>query len=309
MIETNLLRCPACRSQLKESGDQLSCQSFLCRKSYPRTEAGSPVLLNEKKSLFSIETAAAQRTPPKAGLLKRFLRLFIPSIGHNPRAGERFRKLSELLLAASPKPRVLVIGGEAEGKGFSALSRKIERVETDVLQGERTELICDAHDLPFQDASFDGVIIQAVLEHVLDPQRCVDELHRVLKPGGLVYAETPFMQQVHMGRHDFTRFTHLGHRRLFRRFTEIESGAACGPGTALAWAYTYFLLSFTESRQNAKWVRLFAHFTSFFWKYFDLVLEKKGPALDAASGLYFLGRSSETELSDKELIALYRGLG
>ena len=33
------------------------------------------------------------------------------------------------------------------------------------------------------DAGVDAVIAQAVLEHVLDPHRCVEEIHRVLKPG------------------------------------------------------------------------------------------------------------------------------
>ena len=34
--------------------------------------------------------------------------------------------------------------------------------------------------------SFDGVMIQAVLEHVLEPTRVVAEIHRVLKPDGLL---------------------------------------------------------------------------------------------------------------------------
>ena len=55
----------------------------------------------------------------------------------------------------------------------------------------------------------------------------------VYKDDGLVYADTPFMQQVHMGRYDFTRFTYLGHRRLFRKFEEIDSGAVSGPAMAL----------------------------------------------------------------------------
>ena len=84
----------------------------------------------------------------------------------------------------------------------------IELVETDVSFGPRTALICDAHNIPFAEGSFDGVVAQAVLEHVLDPYSCVAEIYRVLKPAGLVYVETPFMQQVHMGRYDFTRFTH-----------------------------------------------------------------------------------------------------
>jgi len=81
------------------------------------------------------------------------------------------------------------------------------------------------HTIFFDASSFDGVIIQAVLEHVVEPNHCVEEIHRVLKENGLVYSETPFMQQVHLGRYDFTRFTHLGHRRLFRKFKEICGGA------------------------------------------------------------------------------------
>ncbi len=61
------------------------------------------------------------------------------------------------------------------------------------------------------------------------------EIHRVLRPGGIVYADTPFLQQVHEGAYDFTRFTDSGHRFLFRRFERIDSGsvAGCGHGAAL----------------------------------------------------------------------------
>ena len=82
------------------------------------------------------------------------------------------------------------------------------------------------------DDSCDAVVVQAVLEHVLDPQVVVDEINRVLKPGGLVYAETPFMQQVHAGRYDFSRYSDAGHRWLFRQFEEVDRGlsAALGDG-------------------------------------------------------------------------------
>src|SRR5262249_2087721 len=155
--------------------------------------------------------------------------------------------------------------------------------ETDLLFGPRTALVCDAHDIPFQNDSFDGVIIQAVLEHVVDPHRCVAEIHRVLKPSGIVYAETPFMQQVHEGRYDFTRFTHLGHRYLFKAFAEIDSGAACGPGMALAWSYNYFLLSLSSSPQVRNLLRLFGRFTSFYLRFIDSYLAKRPGVFDAAS--------------------------
>jgi ubiquinone/menaquinone biosynthesis C-methylase UbiE len=183
----------------------------------------------------------------------------------------------------------------------------LELVESDVSFGPRTMLICDAHDIPFADESFDAVIAQAVLEHVADPYRCMEEIHRVLKGQGLVYVETPFMVQVHLAPHDFTRFTHLGLRRLCRNFDELESGANSGPGMALAWAYQHFLLSFATSKTLRRMLAIFAKLTSFYLKYLDYYLIDKPGTLDAAAGYYFLGRKGGRVLSDRELIRLYRG--
>ena len=180
-------------------------------------------------------------------------------------------------------------------------------VETDVAFGPRTNLICDAHDIPFQDSSFDAVIIQAVLEHVADPYRCVEEIYRVLNDGGYVFADTPFMQQVHMRQYDFTRFTFLGHRRLFRRFEELYSGVSGGPGMAFSWSYQYFLLSFASSPSFRKFIIFFSNLTSFFLKYFDYFLIKKDGAVDAASSFYFIGKKSNLVLSDRELVKQYKG--
>ena len=62
----------------------------------------------------------------------------------------------------------------------------LDLFETEVSFGTCTVPICDAHDIPFENKFFDGVIIQAVLEHVVDPYRCVEKIHRVLKVKGLV---------------------------------------------------------------------------------------------------------------------------
>ena len=47
------------------------------------------------------------------------------------------------------------------------------------------ERICaDAQYLPFKSNIFDSVICSEVLEHLVDPAKCVEDVHRILKPGG-----------------------------------------------------------------------------------------------------------------------------
>jgi uncharacterized protein YbaR (Trm112 family)/SAM-dependent methyltransferase len=308
------LCCPTCRSRLNFTSDAVLCTNPRCRVRYPVIE-GVPVLINESNSVFSLEdftlgrdtTFHLKRSTTKTLLLGLLDRL--PNISASIGTSRHYVRLRDLLLGETPAPKVLVIGGSILGQGMEALttSGSLELVATDVSFGPLTALVCDAHDIPFEDETFDGVIVQAVLEHVVDPYRCVEEIYRVLKQRGLVYAETPFMQQVHMGRFDFTRFTHSGHRRVFRHFDEVASGSVAGPGMALAWSYEYFLLSFTMSRPLRGVLRAFARLTSFYLKYFDYYLVGKSATIDAASGFYFLGRKSQMTLPDRALIQYYKG--
>jgi len=306
----SLLRCPACRSPLDCAGEECVCEQAGCGSRYPVVD-GIPILINERNSLFSISGFVARRatTSPERSKLARTLGRLLPTTGANVRAKRNYARLAGMLTSRTSSPTVLVVGGSILGQGIEALSAdpRIRLIETDVSFGPRAKLICDAHDLPFADSSLDGVVAQAVLEHVVDPFRCVAEMHRVLKPGGIAYAETPFMYAVHGREYDFTRFTLLGHRRLFRAFSEVDSGAVCGPGMTLANAWLYFLLSFTGRKAPRKMLQVLARLTAWFWKYFDYVLVGKDSALDAASGVFFLGTKSETTLEDTELVKCYRG--
>jgi uncharacterized protein YbaR (Trm112 family) len=313
MVNPTLLEivaCPDCKGDLQfSSAGEFHCEN--CSTRFPVIET-VPILINEANSLFKIDDFIERRdtTYKSAKSWKKTLKKFIPSISLNIKTAENLRKFTTRLREENPlEPRLLVIGGAVAGEGFDArdFSGGITLIETDVAFGTRTNLICDAHDLPFKNETFDGVIAQAVLEHVLDPARCVAEIERVLKPSGIVYAETPFMQQVHAGRFDFTRFTHLGHRRLFRSFDELESGVAGGAGMALVWAYCHFLQSFFNNQTLQQAAFAFGSLTGFWVKYFDYFLIEKTGNFDAASGYYFFGRKSGAVLDDQKLIAGYKG--
>jgi len=306
--------CVSCKSdQMYYSPDGSELQCAECKCVYPVT-MGIPILINETESIFTFKDFLNQRNLffdiSRKGKLIQLISSLMPNTGWNISGKRNFSFLEKLLIEKTPlsKPRVLVVGGSIVGEGMSDFvkSVNIDLVEGDVSFGPRTKIIFDGHSIPFRDASFDGVIVQAVLEHLVNPSLCVREIHRVLKPKGLIYAETPFMQQVHGGAYDFTRFTKSGHRKLLNRFEEIKSGSTSGSGTALAWSYEYFLLAlFGYSKQLRLAVKLFARITGFWIKYLDILTRLNPRDLDGASGLFFIGKKADQRVSDKDIINYY----
>jgi SAM-dependent methyltransferase len=197
-----------------------------------------------------------------------------------------------------PNGLVLVIGGGAIGRGADQLYQRTRVVGTDIYASENTLLLADGHSLPFSDGVFDAVWIQAVLEHVLDPNIVAAEIHRVLKCDGVVFADTPFMQQVHEGPYDFTRFTLSGHRWLFRNFQEIEAGATSGAGVAAIWAARHLVYALTGSRRISAAIA-----ASLFWLRY--LPGKSQRNEDGASGVYFYGKKVSTTIRPHDMVAFY----
>jgi len=199
---------------------------------------------------------------------------------------------------------VLVIGGGTVGNGTGELyeDRRARVVAFDIYGSPMTQFIGDAHAIPIATGAVDAVVVQAVLEHVLDPGRVAAEIHRVLRPGGVVYAETPFLQQVHAGPYDFTRFTSSGHRHLFRAFEQIDAGPVAGPGTQVLWSVDHLARGLFRSEIAGKLVRGLC-----FWLRWLDRLVPRAFAMDGASAYYFLGRRSERELTPREIVEYYQG--
>ena len=112
------------------------------------------------------------------------------------------------------------------------------------------------------------------------------------------------MQQVHEGAYDFTRYTVLGHRYLFKNFELLEFGGNGGAGVVLGWSIRYFIWSLTRSRLIASVLSIPL---GLIFKQIDKLADEKA-LFDSSSGVYFLGKKSNVIITHKELIALYDGL-
>lgn len=69
--------------------------------------------------------------------------------------------------------------------------------------------------LALSDADFELILLLDVLEHVEDPSFVLDEVCRLLKPGGRVIVSLPFVYREHETPYDFTRYTSYGAQALF----------------------------------------------------------------------------------------------
>ena len=106
----------------------------------------------------------------------------------------------------------------AAGKRYSNLYEKGVRLNIAPVD---TDVVADAHALPFRDESFDNVAAIETLEHLKNPFLAVREIKRVLRPGGKVLVTTRFCYPIHDAPADYFRFTRFGLGELFRDL-EIE---------------------------------------------------------------------------------------
>ena len=124
----------------------------------------------------------------------------------------------------SPEPPVLEVGSRpAEGQERFGLLRDLfpgaEFLGTDIQEGPNVDQVEDVQKLSFADGSFGSAFALETLEHVHDPIRAVDELHRVLRPGGVLVLSSPSLFfPIHAHPWDFWRFTPEAFAHLLRDF-------------------------------------------------------------------------------------------
>jgi uncharacterized protein YbaR (Trm112 family)/predicted SAM-dependent methyltransferase len=194
----NIICCPTCHGQLRFGRRQLQCQG--CGSIY-RMQNQVPIFIQE-----DVATVASDHLSNPIGAEYEAIL----------RAGEQL---------------VLHIGAGATVQKYPNC------IEFEHKIFKHTDVVGDAHRLPFRDASFDRVFAFNVFEHLREPARAAAEIARVLKPTGLVAVHTAFLQAVHEEPAHFYNTTEYGLREWFADF-EIEKLSVSpnfSPGVMLAY--------------------------------------------------------------------------
>jgi SAM-dependent methyltransferase len=96
---------------------------------------------------------------------------------------------------------------------------------------EEIDVYYDGINFPFVNDTFDSVVCNQVLEHVFQSNRFLDEVGRVLRPGGNLLLTVPFMWPEHEQPFDNCRYTSFGIRTLIETRFDIVSFSKCTLGT------------------------------------------------------------------------------
>ncbi|MBP3191682.1 class I SAM-dependent methyltransferase [Natronogracilivirga saccharolytica] len=95
----------------------------------------------------------------------------------------------------------------------------------------KADVVADLNEpVPVGDQVADTVISISVLEHLHSPLVMLKEAHRILRPGGTLLLQVPFMWHIHEEPHDYFRYTRYGLEHLLGQagFRDIEIHATSG---------------------------------------------------------------------------------
>lgn len=230
--------CPLCRIPVSAASCAYNCPA--CRRLFP-LRGSQPDFRLDAPETDATELDDTEKWQNRLKLKLRqypcFYRFLVYTIGPALLLGPTSQRFVNDL---GPNARILSIGA-----GVLRLKGNVTHLDYEPYG--HLEVVGDALHLPFADNTFDGVVSESLLEHVLEPEQAIAEMHRVLKPGGKVYAMIPFMFGFHAAPNDFQRFTHKGLLYRMRAFETERLKVIAGPASALTSVLVEFfamLLSF-----------------------------------------------------------------
>jgi SAM-dependent methyltransferase len=142
------------------------------------------------------------------------------------------RRRAELIAEQAAKlPQVknlLDVGGKGKPYACFFAGRVANHFVLDVAPALSVDVVGDARIMPFSDASMDVVLITQVLEHIPDPIAVIDEIRRVLKPGGTLLLSVPSIFPQHGSPGDYWRYMPQGLEWILRDFHSVTVKGEAG---------------------------------------------------------------------------------
>ena len=229
-LNRGYLVCPETHAPLvRFPGGGLQTQDGLYRY---EAVTGTPILLSDPvvaESYLARQSGAmlAEYSQTRTSRARQLYNHLLGAVGdmRSPASEAAFRRIFD---QCPPDALYLSIGG-------GPMRAHPSLVNVNIGLFPNVDVVADAYELPYADACAEAVHCEAVLEHLEFPERAVEEMHRVLKPGGLAFFATPFLQSFHGYPDHYQNFTLTGHTRLFERagFVVLAAGTCVGPTFAL----------------------------------------------------------------------------
>jgi len=117
-----------------------------------------------------------------------------------------------------------IVSGHGHHADLRPLFPGREYLGTDMREGRGVDQVCNVEALPFKDDTFPSAISCDTFEHVKHPWVGIEEMRRVLKPGGILLFTVPFFFPIHDHPHDYWRYTPDGCRVLLENFSKVIVG-------------------------------------------------------------------------------------
>ena len=126
-------------------------------------------------------------------------------------------------------------GRMAYRKMLEACCESYESLDATALEG--IDHVADIQDTGLQDATYDSIFCTQVLQHLPEPQQALNEIARLLKPGGRAVIAVPHLVWLHNEPHDYYRFTCHGLRHMLKKAGLAEVGIEPVGGLVCFLAY------------------------------------------------------------------------
>lgn len=94
------------------------------------------------------------------------------------------------------------------GAGNTFFDKRIKNL--DIEKNNTIDIVGSVESIPIEKNKLDVIFCQEVLEHVKNPEIALSEMYRVLKPGGKLFLQVPFIIGYHPCPNDYWRFSDEG---------------------------------------------------------------------------------------------------